>query len=194
VVDPISVFPPISAAGRAVGVGGAAAAAAVPTSALFGAAFPPLALSFLPFALQARGGPFEPERERFPGIKPGDLLKAALDIQALSEAGQVPVASTDPFTGDLVVSTADQGPVLETLLGERFAREELRATPEEVGEVLTFREEVVRNLAVPTARVVAPGVVARRTSDLAKVSRLGGPCAGANTGFYRLNCARGGFA
>ncbi len=190
-VDPISVFPPISAGGVAAAGGGGTGVA---TSALFGAAFPALGLSILPIALQARGGPFEPERQRFPGIKPGDLLKAALAIQSLSEQGQVPVASTDPFTGDLVVSTADQGPVLETLLGERFAREELRPSPQEVEEVRTFRDEVVSNLARPTARVVAPGVVARRTSDLGKVSRLGGPCAGANTGFNRLNCARGGFA
>lgn len=190
-VDPISVFPAISAGGAAAGGGGGAAVA---TTAFGGAAFPALGLGILPIALQARGGPFEPERQRFPGIKPGDLLKAALAIQSLSERGLVPVASTDPFSGDLVVSTADQAPVLQTLLGERFAREELRATPEEVEEVRTFRDAVVDSLAMPTARVVAPGVVARRTSDLGKISRLGGPCAGANTGFNRLNCARGGFA
>lgn len=173
---------------------GAPAAAPIATTALGGAAIPALGLSILPIALQARGGPLEPARDRFPGIKPGDLLRAALAIQGLSEQGLVPVASTDPFTGDLVVSTADQSGVLETILGERFAREELRATPQEVEEVRTLRDEVVGALAKPTARVVAPGVVARRTSDLAKVSRLGGPCAGANTGFNRLNCARGGFA
>jgi len=194
VVDPISVFPPISAAGRAAGAATGATAAGLPTSALFGAAIPGLALGLLGTILTAQGGPFAPERERFPRQKPGDLLEAALAIQALSEQGLTPRVSTDPFTGDLVVSTADQSSVLQTLLGERFAREELRPSPEEVGEVLTFREEVVRSLAVPTARVVAPGVVARRTSDLGKTSRLGGPCAGATTGFNRLNCARGGFA
>jgi len=187
-------FLPLDLPLPAAPVAAAPAAAPVVTTAVGGAAFPALGLSILPIALQARGGPLEPARQRFPGIAPGDLLRAALAIQGLSEQGLVPVASTDPFTGDLVVSTADQSAVLETILGERFASEALRATPEEVEEVRTFRDEVVRSLARPTARVVAPGVVARRTSDLARVSRLGGPCAGANTGFNRLNCARGGFA
>lgn len=189
-VDPISVFPAISGGGVAAGGGGAAAA---PTTAFLGPVFPLLGLQVVIAGLQAPGGPFAPTPDRFPSIKPGDLLKTALDIQALSEAGKVPVASIDPFTGDLVVSTADQAPILETLLGERFAREELRATPAEVEEVRTFRDEVVRSLARPTARVVAPGVVARRTSDLARTSRLAGPCTGLNTLQARRDCARGGF-
>jgi len=172
----------------------AVAAAVPPTTALFGPAIPLLGLQILPLALTARGGPFEPARDRFPGISPGDLLRAALSIQALSEAGLVPVASTDPFTGDLVVSTQDQAPILETLLGEKFARETLAATPEEIGEVRTFRDEVVDRLAMPTARVVGPGVVSRGSRDAGISRRLGGPCAAANTGFSRLNCARGGFA
>jgi len=172
----------------------AAAGAAVATTAFLGPAIPLLALQILPLALQARGGPLEPARQRFPGISPGDLLRAALSIQALSEAGLVPVASTDPFTGDLVVSTQDQAPILTTLLGEKFARETLAATPEEVGEVRSFRDEVVDRLAMPTARVIAPGVVSRGSRDAATSRRLGGPCAAANTGFSRLNCARGGFA
>lgn len=189
-VDPISVFPAISGGGLAAGGGGGAVA---PTVALGGPVFPLLGLQVVLLGLQAKGGPLAPRTGRFPGIKPGDLLKAALAIQALSEAGKVPVASTDPFTGDLVVSTADQAPILQTLLGERFAREELRATPAEVEEVRTFRDEVVRSLARPTSRVVAPGVVARRASDVGRPSRLAGPCAGLNTLQSRRDCARGGF-
>ena len=172
----------------------AVAAAAVPTVAFGGPLIVPLAFAILPIALQARGGPFEPERQRLPGISPGDILRGALAIQALSESGLVPVASTDPFTGDLVISTQDQSPVLETLLGEKFAREALAGTPEEVEEVRTFRDEVIDRLAMPTARVVGPGVVSRGSRDLRVSRRLGGPCAAANTGFTRLNCARGGFA
>lgn len=167
---------------------------AVPTVAFGGPAIPLLALQILPLALQARGGPFEPERQRLPGITPGDILRGALAIQALSESGKVPVASTDPFTGDLVISTKDQAPVLQTLLGEKFARETLASTPEEVEEVRTFRDEVIDSLSTPTARVIGPGVVSRGGRDAATSRRLGGPCAAANTGFSRLNCARGGFA
>lgn len=171
-----------------------AVAAAVPTTAFGGPVFPLLGLQAVVLGLQARGGPLEPERQRFPGLAPGDILRAALSIQALSEAGLVPVASTDPFTGDLVVSTQDQAPILETLLGEKFAREALAGTPEEIEQVRTFRDEVVDSLRMPTARVVAPGVVSKGSRDLGRPTRLGGPCAAANTGFSRLNCARGGFA
>lgn len=127
-------------------------------------------------------------------ITPGDILRGALAIQALSEGGLVPVASTDPFTGDLVISTQDQSPVLETLLGEKFARETLAATPGEIEEVRTFRDQVIDSLSMPTARVTGPGVVSRGSRGAATSRRLGGPCAAANTGFSRLNCARGGFA
>lgn len=172
----------------------AGANTAGPTVAFGGPSIPLIALQILPLALQARGGPFEPERQRLPGITPGDILRGALAIQALSERGLVPVASTDPFTGDLVISTQDQSSVLETLLGEKFARETLAATPEELDEVLTFRDQVIQSLSTPTARVIAPGVVSRGSRDAATSKRLGGPCAAANTGFSRLNCARGGFA
>ncbi len=180
--------------GASLAGGTTGAGAALPTVALGGPFIPLAALQILPIALQARGGPFEPARDRFPGIKPGDILRAALQIQSLSERGLIPVSSTDPFTGDLVVSTQDQSANLETLLGEKFAREELAPGPEEITEIRTARDAVVRSLAMPTARVVAPGVVARRSSDLARRNLIAGPCAAANTGFSRLNCARGGFS
>lgn len=150
-----------------------------------------------------------------PKIRPGEFLGLALQIQALSESGLSPVISADPFTGDTVLSTTDQLPGLFNLLGEKFAREALAPSPEEISSiglareqfiesapgasvavptVPTVREEVVAALAPSTARLVAPGVVAKKTSGTAMSSRLGGPCAAANTGFSRLNCARGGFA
>jgi len=150
-----------------------------------------------------------------PKIKPGEILKVALEIQALSERGLSPVLNTDPFTGGLVLSTTDQSAGLFDLLGERFARQALAGTPEEsaaiflareesfkrtpvtaslVPESPTVREEVVADLAPITGKLVAPGVVAKRTSGFSVSRRLGGPCAGANTGFSRLTCARGGFS
>jgi len=157
-------------------------------------------------------------RERFPLVAPGDILRRALDIVAIQEKGLTPVVSIDPFTGASVLSTADQAPVLFEILGESFAREFLRGTPEEsaaifrareeliesrrqfpvfpgeIGEAPTARDAVTQALSTTTAKVVAPGVVDRKTSSLARSRRLGGPCAAANTGFSRLNCARGGFA
>ncbi len=158
------------------------------------------------------------KRERSPTLPPGDILRTALGIQALEQKGLDPVLSINPFTGGFVLSTADQSPILFELLGESFARESLRGTPEEsaaifsarqeliesrrqfpvfpgsVGEETTARDVVTQALSTTTAKVVAPGVVDRKTSSLARSRRLGGPCAGANTGFSRLNCARGGFA
>ncbi len=148
-------------------------------------------------------------------IKPGEFLRLALDIQALSEQGLTPVLSTDPFTGDTVLFTEDQFPVVFDVLGTKFATQALAGTPEEsaaifrareefinqapgvasiVPETPTVREQVVLGLAPVTAKVVAPGVVVKKSSGLSVSKRLGGPCAGANTGFSRLTCARGGFS
>ena len=153
--------------------------------------------------------------DRSPKIRPGEILRTALNIQALSESGLTPVLSVDPFTGGQVLSSADQSAGLFNLLGERFARAALAGTPEESAAILRAREdliqqrrgiattaveppslrsEVVAALSPVTPRVVAPGVVAKKSSGMIMPRRLGGPCAAANTGFSRLNCARGGFA
>jgi len=150
-----------------------------------------------------------------PKIKPGEFLKLALEIQALSERGLTPILSVDPFTGGTVLSTTDQSASLFNLLGERFASQALAGTPEEsaagfalreafiqtapgfpnpVPEQTTVRDQVVAALSTTTAKVIAPGIVDKKSSSLVSTSRLGGPCAGANTGFSRLNCARGGFS
>lgn len=168
--------------------------------------------------LQARGGPLERGFQRAPGLKPGDILRAALATQALSERGLSPVLSTDPFTGNLVISTVDQTASLFDLLGERFAREALASTPEESAEIFRQREEFIESRrqfpvfpggavsAVPEVREqvvlalsrespqpIAPGVVSSRLPNVSP-RRLGGPCAGVTTGFQRLNCARGGIS
>jgi len=166
-----------------------------------------------PIGLQA-GVAAEVGRVRSPKIKPGEFLRTALEIQALSEAGQTPVLQVDPFTGGQVLSTSDQSGVVFDILGSRFASAALAGTPEESGAIFrareafiesrrngtalvpegpTLRDQVIAALTTSTAKVVAPGVVERKTSSLVTPGRLGGPCAGANTGFSRLNCARGGF-
>lgn len=168
--------------------------------------------------LQARGGPLEAPFQRAPGLKPGDILRASLATQALSERGLSPVVSTDPFTGNLVISTADQTANLFNLLGERFAREALASTPAESAEIFRqreafiesrrqfpvfpggaapavpdVREQVVLALSRESPQPIAPGVVSSRLPNV-EPRRLGGPCAGVTTGFQRLNCARGGIS
>ena len=158
------------------------------------------------------------ERQRFPRISPGNILRTSLATTALSERGLSPVVSTDPFTGNLVISTEDQSAGLFNLLGERFAREALASTPEESAEIFRQREafiesrrqfpvfpggsdppvddlrqQVIAPLLRESPVPVAPGVVSS-TRPAAMPRRLGGPCAGVTTGFQRLNCARGGIS
>jgi len=182
------------------------AAAILPTSVIGG-----VVSALGPAVIGSVGTTLLTERTRFPRIAPGDILRAALATQALSEQGLVPRISTDPFTGNLVVSTENQTAGLFNLLGERFAREALASTPAESAAIFAEREafpvsasnvdppvaEVRENVLMALQRVsptvIAPGVVsAARPSTMSR--RLGGPCAGVTTGFERLNCARGGIS
>lgn len=195
------------------------AAAVVPTTALGGPFFPLLGLQAVLLGLQAKGGPLAPRTGRAPQLSTADLLRTALQTQALSERGLVPVVSTDPFTGNVVISTSDQSAGLFNLLGERFAREALVSTEEENRQIFidrqalieerrrnpvfptpveapvetTVREQVIAPLVRTSPTQIAPGVV---SSALPQPTgrRLGGPCAGITTGFARLNCGRGGFS
>ncbi len=143
-------------------------------------------------------------------IKPGDLLRAALEIQALSERGQVPVASTDPFSGNLVVSTADQAQNLFGILSDRADRLDLPFTEEDTGALFAARERFIdaaaatarptsalRGVNAPsftnrvTARPAPGGGVARGgipSASASRTSRLSSPCAGPQTGISRLRC------
>jgi len=167
--------------------------------------------------LTARGGPFD-TAVRSPRIPVGASLQLAIDIGALSEQGLSPRISTDPFTGNIVLSTKGQEGVLFDILGERFARETLRGTPEESAAIFREREafiesrrqfpvfpggaeapvnqiraNVVADLSRVSPTVIAPGVVSS-ARPAAMSRRLAGPCAGITTGFERLNCARGGIS
>lgn len=169
-------------------------------------------------AVTAPGGPLQLPRVRSPQVSPGNILGLALQTQALSERGLEPVVSTDPFTGDFVLSTADQSNRLFDILGERFAREAFRATAAESEALFRereafierrrqfpvfpggapppaqgVRETVVANLTRVSPQPIAPGVVSSALpSNMSR--RLAGPCAGNLTGFQRLNCARGGLS
>ena len=167
-------------------------------------------------SLTSKGGPFDVS-PRSPKVQPGDILRQAIDIQSLLDRGLAPRLTVDPFTGDSVLSTVDQAPVLFEILEAKFAREQLRPTREELASDLAFRDFIIeqrrrtsRPLSAltqvsplpvstrPTARLLGPGVVGRgdtpRPVIPTLISRLSGPCAGPQTGFSRLTCARGGIA
>ena len=187
---------------------------------VLGVIIPAVAPAVLGAGLSARGGPLEPPRSDLPKVKPGEILEIALATQALSETGRTLRLTTNPFTGELVTSAEDQDLRLFDLLGEKFAREALAATPAEsqaifderqlliesrrinpvfptsaaaAPPVTEVREQVVAALVRETPKVVAPGVVSSSSAGLMS-RRLGGPCAGVTTGFSRLNCARGGIS
>ncbi len=149
----------------------------------------------------------EVQKQRFPGLKPGDLLRAALDIQALSESGLTPRASTDPFTGDLVVSTEDQSATLTGILADREVRRQIVELGEEVGgeaalqrarlaqQIRESARDLVPGTLGATARRVAPGVVVRGELRPGLPGRpLSGPCAGGISTLEQIRCNVGGFA
>ncbi len=163
--------------------------------------------------LTARGGPFD-IAQRAPKINLSALIGGVQEIQ---RRGLTPVISKDPFTGGFVVSTADQGPVLQEILQAKFIRQQLAPTAEELASDLAFRDFIIEQRRLsprpvsaltqvssvpfatrPTARLIGPGTVGRgdepRPAIPTRVSRLSGPCAGPQTGFSRLTCARGGIA
>jgi len=138
------------------------------------------------------GSAISPKAGRAPKITPGALLQAALEIQALSEAGQVPRFTADPFTGNFVVSTEDQAGVLESILADRALRDLLAPTPEETLAVQRTRQTVlalVPGTIGATARQVAPGVVVR-----GQLRPLSGPCAAGSSTLDQIRCNLGGFA
>jgi len=145
----------------------------------------------------------EATRTRFPGIKPGDFLKAALDIQSLSESGKTPRITTDPFTGDFVISTADQSGVLTQILADREINRQIVALGPEVGGDVELQRAALQQevrAVVPgtvgaTARMVAPGVVVRGELRPGLPGRpLSGPCAGGQSALEQIRCNERGFA
>lgn len=167
-------------------------------------------------SLLSRGGP--------PKVKPGNILKAAVQAKELRERGIQPVVTEDPFTGNLLVGSADQD--LFTLAQERAGREAAAATPAEIGEIRRLRDTIIelragditqeqaerrlglaiaRDIDVPTQpRTVDPRFQRQTARQVAPgvvlrgnaftQRRLGGPCATATTRLQRLRCGRFGFS
>jgi len=74
-------------------------------------------------------------------VTPGLAFQAARDIRALEARGIETRFTRDPFTGNLVVSRASQGPILEQLLLERAIREQEQALgPAIAAQIFAERE------------------------------------------------------
>lgn len=169
-----------------------------------GAIVAAVAPQILGAAVQTRGGPLD-LTPRAPRLPKGDLGKALQGIVDLQARGLEPVLSKNPFTGGLVLSTADQGEVLQDILFERQRREALAPDPQEIAEIRAFRQAFIERgrtqglvdprvavevgpvpPAVPvetvstsvTARLVAPGVVERGTTPRVTSRRIKARLAG----------------
>ncbi len=152
-------------------------------------------------------------------VSPGALLKAALQIQALSEQGLTPVFSADPFGPGFTVSTEQQASrLLQLQIQRELSRTEV-LTEEEVSEIRDLRDIIIeagRRQSVPVDQILpvippTTRVTARLIQDLdrpvvvrgarttafpvreSRSSRLAGACAGAgaNTAINRIRCAGG---
>ena len=137
-------------------------------------------------------------RERAPRLSLPSVGRSVREIVALQDRGLEPVLTKDPFSGGLVLSTADQTDVLSEILFEREQRKVFAATEEELDELRAFRQtfiDVGRERGLPdprvapavgpvaapmelkaatsnvTARLVAPGVVVRGNSTPRATSR-----------------------
>lgn len=140
---------------------------------------------------------------RFPGVRPGNIAEIAVQIRDLRARGLEPEITTDPFTGGLVLSTRDQGPFLENILGTLAERELLGLTPTESAEIFRLREGFIearrRQPMVPLPgadrssavrlragrEAAAAGALAAR---LPTVSRVVNPCRFARTTAEREAC------
>ena len=141
-------------------------------------------------------------RTRFPKVRPGDLLKAALQINELSERGLEPSVSTGPL-GNLVVGSRDQDvPLLATEAALRRVRTPTAAALSDFSrEVAAIRQppQTVAQAVIPpgqlggvTARLQNGAVVRSTSPPSPPPIRRSGPCAGANSSIQRIRCNIGG--
>jgi len=109
--------------------------------------------------LGSRGGPLSTAVGAPKGPDSAALTALINQGVALRARGLIPVTSTDPFTGALVLSTEDQSQFLFDILGERFAREALATTPEESRELFETREAFIESRRVSPVFPITTAVV-----------------------------------
>lgn len=104
----------------------------------------PLAAPLLPLVPPLLGLLAQTLRPRFPRLEPSEIGQAVQETISLRARGLEPVVSTDPFTGNVAISTVDQAGILDTLLAEAAARKLPPPTPSQ--EAFELREALIAGL------------------------------------------------
>jgi ribosomal protein L19 len=149
--------------------------------------------------------------EKLPKIKPGDLVKVAVQIKEIQTRGGIPRITTDPYTGNVLIYEASQDPfaIRET----QVQREAATPGPDYANQIYQLRQQLIEALARPkvssptatprradipvsaqqraTRRFVGAGRVSK--GNLVSDQMLAGPCAGVVSGLQKIRCNRGGF-
>jgi hypothetical protein len=102
-------------------------------------------------------------RPRFPQLGIPEIASALASADKLRRRGLEPRISTDPFTGNVAVSTLDQAPILEQLLFESAVRSvpppdpaPLRAAREAL--ITGLRESAVERGFFSSTAAIPPGL------------------------------------
>lgn len=113
--------------------------------------------------------------------RPGDFLRVAQEIQRLRARGLDARVSSDPFTGNILISTADQEPILEQLAFEAAVRAATQPSQAFSEALFRARERFIESRRVfpvfPTSPGPPPAIVAAAQRVLPSVVRrppLGG--------------------
>ena len=88
----------------------------------------------------------------------GGIGQVVTEAAALRSRGLTPVISTDPFTGNVALSTVDQSSLLPQLLFEAAFRDEFSATETDIDAIRSARDQLIDQLAA-TARTTLPDLL-----------------------------------
>ena len=103
---------------------------------------------------------------RFPGVSPGDFVRLATGVRDLRARGLQPVITTDPITGNFVLSTADQqfaSQIAATLAERQFGM----LTPDESREIFNLRQGFIESRRINPVFPVVQQVSSQATLPVA---------------------------
>lgn len=95
-------------------------------------------------------------QQRFPRLSPGEIGQAVDLRRGLEARGLDAVFTTDPFTGNLAVSTADQARFLPDLLFEALKRDVLTPPPQLIDLIRRRRDLTIARAAAASGAPPLP--------------------------------------